>query len=177
MIVPSPNAEHVLTFCKGISKRSPFSVPIEPVVGEPMNECFHIVKEQVITHGGKGIIGWAIWEWPGVLIEAEFHMIWQAPDDSLIDITPKPHTFETITFLPDPKSEYRGRQVDNIRKPLVKSLLVRKYIAAVQALIVEMNKGDLADYHGPVELTPKLEKLRNKMLHLEKRVVDKYGRG
>ena len=148
---PTQIHSHVRSFCLSISDKDPTFVPSKPLPGSPINECFSIVPQHIVTHGGKAHTGWSIWEWPGVMIEAELHMIWESPEGDLMDITPKPIDFDSILFLPDPKKEYRGRQFNNIRKPLVNSLLVRRYIETHNRIFVELNKGDLANYHGEIE--------------------------
>lgn len=128
MIAPDPTEQYVKSFCKGISDIPPVSIPSSPVSDVPLNECFGVVEEHISANGGRGVIGWSIWEWPGVFIEAEFHMVWEAPDKTMVDLTPKPKAFETIIFLPDTKKQYRGRQIDNIRKPLIQSLTVQRFL-------------------------------------------------
>lgn len=39
-----------------------------PVGQQRYEDCFNVVAEQVAGHGGQQIIGWAIWELPGVFI-------------------------------------------------------------------------------------------------------------
>ena len=175
MISPDSQSPHVISFCKGISDSSPVIIPLRPVTDVPLNECFGIVEQHISANGGRGIIGWSIWEWPGIFIEAEFHMVWEAPDKSLIDLTPKPKAFDTVTFLPDPKKQYRGRQIDNIRKPLIKSLTVRRFLDTAKKFHAEMNKGDLANYHGEVKATPKMIKLQNEMARLHMQLISKFG--
>lgn len=175
MIAPDPAKEYVKSFCKGISNMPPVSIPSRPVLDVPFNECFGVVEEHVSVNGGRGVIGWGIWEWPGVFIEAEFHMVWEAPDNTMIDLAPKPKAFEFVTFLPDPKKQYRGRQVDNIRKPLVQSLTVRRFLDTTKRFHAEMNKGELANYHGEVEATPKMIKLQQEMARLQMKIIAKYG--
>ena len=64
-----------------------------------------------------------------MLIEAEFHAVWERPaDGALIDIAQRQLPFTSITFLPDPQRMYGGRQVDNVRKPLNKDPKVRQLI-------------------------------------------------
>ncbi len=62
----------VLRLCKGISESDVRLVPLHPLANKPLNECFSIVPEHIEKHGGSQVIGWAVWEWPKVLIEAEF---------------------------------------------------------------------------------------------------------
>ena len=43
-------------------------------------------------------MGWRIWEWYGVMIEAEFHTIWESSDGILHDITPAPQEIGRTLF-------------------------------------------------------------------------------
>lgn len=166
----------VLRLCRGISESDVRLVPLHPLANKPLNECFSIVPEHIEKHGGSQVIGWAVWEWPKVLIEAEFHCVWRNKEGELIDISPKmPElgNISNITFLPDPKAKYDGRQVNNIRRALTDSLLVRRFIDASNQLFVEMNKGDLADYHGPLELSHRGTKLYNSVNSLRQKIAEK----
>lgn len=170
----NPTDAHVLTFCRGISKAAPISVQVQAIGDEPINECVTIVPKHISTHGGEQLFGWAIWEWPGVFIEAEFHCVWRRPDGEIVDLTPRSIEIEAITFLPDPERKYRGRQIDNIRKPLRDGLLVRRFIAAAEAKFRAMNEGDLADDHGHITMTPKMLDLVNRVNHLYTQLYFKY---
>ncbi|MDA7086518.1 hypothetical protein PH586_09020 [Pseudomonas sp. SA3-5] len=142
----------------------PISVPYEPLAGKPQMECFPIVAEHVALHGGEALIGWAIWEVPGVFIEAEFHSVWKDASGLLHDLTPRSIPFEAILFLPDSTRQYRGRQVDNIRQPLAKDLDVYRYLYLVSRTFELMNAGDLAEQYGEISLPPKAAKEYRKVL-------------
>ncbi|WP_434729570.1 hypothetical protein [Rhizobium binae] len=51
--------------------------------------------------GGTPLHVWTIWELPDALWTAEFHVVWKAPDGSLVDVTPKPDGETSILFVPD----------------------------------------------------------------------------
>ena len=108
--------------------------------------------------GGTMITGWAIWEWPGLSVEAEFHAIWANSTGDLIDLTPNPLVPKQIVFLPDPRTRYEGRQIDNVRKPLVKDNDLIRFLFIFRRQFEIMNKGDLAFQHGPISLPPKAHK-------------------
>ena len=166
---------HIIKFCSSISEGVVRRVSLEPVKGAPLNECFTIVPEYISEHGGEQVIGWAVWEWPKVMLEAEFHCVWRNPEGRLIDLTPKPKDFSEIVFLEDRKKKYTGKQVNNIRRALSDSLTIKKYIETANKIYTEMNKGSLADYHGELEPTPKLMKLYKKMASLQSTLAEKYG--
>lgn len=75
-----------------------------PVVNEPLGLygwCSDGVREKVKQDGGRCIFGWTIWEWPKVLLTAEFHSVWENAEGALLDITPKPRGEPRILFVPD----------------------------------------------------------------------------
>src|SRR5215813_415634 len=77
----------------------PVYVDVRPVDSAPADECFVLVPEHIRRHGGEAVIGWALWEWPSLFVEAEFHSIWRAPDSSFLDISPKKTPSQKILFL------------------------------------------------------------------------------
>lgn len=178
-ISAGPETPHVIDFCSQVVPGSqPVSVEHKPLPGKPQLECFSIVPEHVANNGGKQLTGWAIWETPGVFIEAEFHSVWQDKEGRVIDLTPRPYALETILFVPDASREYRGRQVDNVRKALVDDLDVVRFLHLFRKRFEIMNKGDLADQHGAIELPHKAlkeyRKLDKEMLQLHLRLSRRY---
>jgi hypothetical protein len=110
-------------------------------------ECFQNVAARVAADGGSVQHGWTIWMWPSVLLEAEFHAVWRAPEGDLVDVSPRIAKEDRILFLPDPSRVYAGRQVDNIRQPLSKDDVVKDFIALAEARFWVLNRGDRADAH------------------------------
>lgn len=157
----------VLEFCSGVVPgQPPISVPYEPLANKPLMECFAIVPEHMISHGGKQLTGWAIWESKHI-IEAEYHAVWQDPEGRIIDLTPRPFDVGHITFLEDPSRKYTGRQVDNIRKALVNDFYVTQLLRLMKRRFEILNEGDLAYQHGAISLSPAAER---EYLELEKEV-------
>lgn len=153
----------------------PVQIPCSPPVGAAENDCFLNVQTHVDQHGGELVIGWALWEYPGVFAEAEFHAVWRDPaSGALVDLNPRPLLFSVISFLPDPARKYLGRQVDNIRRPLKNDPLVKQFIYHAQRFFQLTNAGDLADQHGAVEVPAHLfkdvERTRREMERLGKRI-------
>lgn len=165
---------YVRSFCRTVCKNEPLFVPLRPLRNKPINECFRIVPEHVANSGGKQVNGWAIWEWPKVMIEAEFHCVWESPEGSLVDIAPKPFPLDKIVFLPDSHKQYRGRQVNNIRKALTRDKNIYRFIELANLIYVELNKGDLADYHWPVTLKGKTLQLHEEMKHMQLMLSRKF---
>ncbi len=74
-------------------------VPVKPDKYGLFGWCSDGVLEKVIHDGGAVRFGWSIWEWPKILLTAEFHAIWVSPEGELIDITPKPAGETRIVFV------------------------------------------------------------------------------
>ncbi len=104
-------------------------------------DCFNNVERKVADSGGAVAYGWVIWEWPGVLAEAEFHANWLSPDGKLVDVTPKPDGEQQILFLSDPSRRWEGKFVDNIRQAISNTGLVRDLEWVGARLVHEQNKG------------------------------------
>jgi hypothetical protein len=167
---------YVISFCRQIVKKpEPIYIPVRPLNGAPANECFQILPKHIASHGGEQVIGWTIWEWPRVLIEAEFHCIWRRPDNRLLDLTPKSVPVPRILFLPDARRAYRGRQVDNVRKPLDHDPAIRRFCDLATRLHHALNEGELADYHGPVELSEEATRDELEKRELKRVLVRRYG--
>jgi len=143
----------VRSFCKRVTAGSqPLYLDTCPVPGAAIDNCFAVVERQVALRGGERVLGWQIWELPGVMIEAEFHAVWRDPSGTLRDITPKPDGISKILFLPDPGRTYEKRQVNNIRQPLSNTFEVREFIAAADAQFEFMDRGERAHQHGQIAL-------------------------
>lgn len=71
--------------------------------------------------------GWIIWEDPGLLVEAEFHVVWADPGGNLVDVTPKPDGEQRILFVRDSSVIWDfSAPVGNKRKFLVDTLQTRQ---------------------------------------------------
>jgi len=113
-----------------------------------INECPSNVRRHIQSDGGDAITGWQIWEWVGLMIEAEFHQVWRSADGELRDVTPKVLPFPRILFVPDPRLTYDGRQINNIRRALTSDNRVREFIALADRIFAITNSGALAEFHG-----------------------------
>ena len=63
--------------------------------------CSDGVGEKIRHDGGSILFGWVLWEWPAIMLTAEFHSVWVDPSDVIFDITPKPQGEKKILFIPD----------------------------------------------------------------------------
>jgi len=135
-------------------------------------ECFENVRRNIEIRGGSAVHGWLIWRWPNVLVEAEFHCVWQSPSGELEDVTPRPGGVGTVMFVMDPQRAYEGISVDNIRIPLKDDKLVRDFIRCFELKFKVLNRGHRATQHGLIsipaaEIAPiaQLAGLTEAMLH------------
>ncbi|WP_148715025.1 hypothetical protein [Chitinolyticbacter meiyuanensis] len=118
-------------------------LPCAPLQGALQNERFAVVDAQVRQHGGRAQYGWAIWERPGVYIEAEFHAVWCNSAGQWIDIAPRAMQGPPILFLPDPCRTYQGRQVNNVRKVLTRDEDVEQLFAVLDRMFMLANEAEL----------------------------------
>lgn len=119
----------IIELCNSIiPEQVPYYVEVSPTSWSIISECFHNVDKMVRLHGGKKIMGRAIWQWANIMIEAEAHAIWESPDGNQIDITPNSYHENKILFLCDANLTYKGISIRNIRKALTQSPLVQELI-------------------------------------------------
>ena len=123
-----------------LQKSSGVYIDVEPELDAEILECIPNVRNKINTDGGKEVLGWQIWK-TDILIEAEFHSIWQSPNGTLKDITPKQEKIEKILFFPDERLIYDGSQKDNIRCNFTENRLVDDFIQLSETLFKILNKG------------------------------------
>ncbi|MBI3200091.1 MAG: zinc chelation protein SecC [Myxococcales bacterium] len=151
--VPNPEVAHVVDLAAGICEGArPLLVQVEPRNDATLLDCFPVVDRQVQLHGGEVCCGWRIWERPSVLIEAEFHAVWQKPNGDLLDLTPNQLGAERILFLPDATRQYEGRQVNNVRRALRNDPEIHRFIQTCDAEFEFLNRGERALQHGAITL-------------------------
>lgn len=134
-----------------------------PHWAQPMECIGNVTKAIEQAGGGEAVYGWSLWEtFPDLLMEAELHSLWRDQEGTLHDVTPKelPLLEPRTVFLPDPSLRYEGRQIENIRVPLVDDQLIRSLIRIKERKFAAFNEGELANYHGPVVATPELNRVR-----------------
>ena len=130
-------------------------------------DCFPVVEAYVGAHGGQSVIGWQLWEWPGLYLEAEFHAVWRSPTGQLLDLTPKEIPVHTILFLEDPTRPYGGRRRRNEMFPLSGNPVIAEFIQACNEAESIVDLGERALHTGPIKMTP-LEKVRYGQLMQQK---------
>lgn len=99
---PPTVTSDALDFCADIAPGHPVFVDVAPTPMARPGWCFANVADVVAKKGGSAYHGWTIWGAPGLWYNAEFHVVWKTPDDTLIDVTPKVDGEKFIMFLPDP---------------------------------------------------------------------------
>lgn len=143
----------ILTLARGLVQQPQLRfLRVSAVPGAALNECFEAVEKQVLECGGEVVYGWQVWEWPLVMVEAEFHAVWCSPEGELIDITPKGNSAIEILFLVDPERTYEGRQVSNVRHPLSADRRVIELIKVCEAEYEFMNRGSRSEQHGEIAI-------------------------
>ena len=147
-ITPPEISPAVLKFVEQFNTATaPVYVPARPSLGEPVNDCFNVVARRIASEGGSIEHGWAIWEWPTIMLEGEFHAVWLSPAGERVDIAPKPELrIGRILFLPDRSRRFEGQRVYNRRTPIRDNAAVRAFIRVSQELD-EMLGTDLAPSH------------------------------
>lgn len=139
----------------------PVLVSVRPLPGAPPDECFPLVEAYSKRWGGSSVLGWTLWEFPSLFVEAEFHAVWQSPANELIDITAKRTVTERIFFLPDPARPYEGRQVNNVRRPLSADPRLLRYLQTFDEKFDILNRGKRMEQHGLIELSAdEVERMR-----------------
>jgi len=152
-VTPAVLSPPLISLCQEIVPGcTPIYVDVHPTQGQPSDECFQVVEDQVRTEGGTAVYGWSLWEMPTLYIEAEFHVIWRSPSGELLDIALKKSPIQCILFLIDPVRRYEGCQVNNIRKPLNKHPAVVGFLKTFDEEFELMNRGERAYQHGEIEL-------------------------
>ena len=124
----------IVALCHQLSPgEKPIYIAITPASGSECGYCFQAVLSQIDRTGGRMQTGWAIWEWPGVYIEAEHHAVYQPPSGpSWVDVTPSSTPGESRRlFLPDDAATYdncaKALRRDNERRPLTNDPHVREF--------------------------------------------------
>lgn len=125
---------------------------VRPVAGASVNECFPNVEARIAASDGRMLCGWQIWEWPHILVEAEFHAVWLSPDGEMVEVTPKQNAEDVILFVPDHSLSYAGAAKDNVRIAVRDDLLVHHFIRTAQAIFEVLNRGERSGAYGYISV-------------------------
>jgi hypothetical protein len=150
---PRAISEPIKQLCISLVDDSqPVFLNVTPVETGGVNDCFAIVNKRLKEDGGSVCYGWQIWEWPRVMIEAEFHAVWKDDAGILHELTPKQLPVNRVLFVPDPSRVYEGKQINNVRRPLSSEHDVADFIRASEAEHEFLNRGARAEQHGQLIL-------------------------
>ena len=153
MTTPSAITPQILALSERLGKGLvPEFVQVDTHSNAIENDCFIDVAKKCESNGGESVIGWQIWELPGILIEAEFHAVWRSPSGKLQDVSHKRNRETSILFVADPSRTYAGIRLDNVRVAICSEPLVHEFIRACENLHQAIVKQYGADYLGEVEV-------------------------
>lgn len=159
----------------------PAYIAITPTAESECGYCFQAVLAQIKRAGGRMQTGWALWEWPGVYIEAEHHAVYEPPSGPpWIDVTPSSTPGESRRlFIPDDSATYEDGENalrrDNERRPLTHNPNVREFcqLAAERTAIMNTVGG-----YGLVSVSgakaQRLLLIQRRMLALQEDLVTRF---
>jgi hypothetical protein len=174
-MLPDPAAEHTLKFVhENWPSQTPRWISVEPADWAAEHACVEVVDRLVQEQGGARLLGWMLWEWPNVFIEGEFHAIWQRPDGTVTDPTPKKPPLSAILFVLDPTAQITTWQKENVRKPLKHRREILDYLDIKGRIHRAINKGQEA-YMPTFTHTPYIEDLFRKEHEILQRLIKKVG--
>lgn len=154
MTVPDEYVFEIKQFTmRELGGNNPQYVNIIPSPDARIQDCGNNVEEAVQRLGGRTVKGWRIWWIPGVLFEAQAHVIWERPDGELQDVTPTLDGEVQSLFVEDDSiSELPGR--DSIPSKyfnIVGHPVVDDFIAAAQEHSRLLDRGKVAELILPCE--------------------------
>ncbi len=124
---PLSVSKRLQSICAEVSPgHDPVFIDIEPLPEFPPDNCFFNVAEMVEREGGESVFGWAIYEWPRVWHEFQFHAVWRDCDGTYHDVTPRRDNEKVVLFLPS-DIEFAGSPVSSrwflmTNRPQVKAI-------------------------------------------------------
>lgn len=133
--VPKRITKEIEEMCHEINPdRQPIYLTVDSKLSASNEEdCLENVARKIMKDGGNFQFGWAIWEWPEVMLEAEFWAVWVNHDGQWVDVTPRARG-EKVLFIADDKTKFEGKPIDSIVKPLIEHPLVLQYIELNQRI-------------------------------------------
>lgn len=138
-------------------------------------DCIENVARKIMKDGGDFQFGWAIWEWPEVMLEAEFWVVWVNHDGQLIDVTPRGRG-ERILFIADNETKFEGKPINSILKPIIEHPLVLQYIE-INERIWQRTDELTAEGKSDMDICEAVVPLINMKDALEKEIDEKISGG
>lgn len=178
--VPKKITKEIEQICREINPDTqPLYIAVDcNVAVSEQEDCFVNVARKIMQDGGDFQFGWAIWEWPMVMLEAEFWAVWVHDDGTMLDITPRGRG-EKILFIPDDKTKLTGKPVDSIIKALIDHPLVLQYIEVNRLIwqktdaLTEAGKSDLEICD---EVSPLIDQKDALEIEIEEKITGGVGR-
>ena len=153
LTTPRVISDVIMELCRElVNNPKPRFMQVTPVEHAGANDCFPVIEQHVQEYGGSICYGWQIWEWPGEMVQAEFHAVWRDSDGELHDLTPKQVPVDRILFLPDPEEVYEVTLINNVRRALSTGSDVEAFIKALDHEYEFMNRGARINQHGEIIL-------------------------
>ena len=128
---PTALSPKIAEFCQTlVPGQQAVFVPVQPAEGAGRNYPLENAANCAAQFGGATVLGWCIWERPGINLHAAFHAVWKAWNGELIDVSPKPNGEDRILFLPDPRLVWTGQRIEGHVATLLHWREVQDYLAA-----------------------------------------------
>lgn len=138
IITPRSVHRFVQQLCaKVIPGATPLFVEVVPDDDARIDECFFNVAKKCETSAGRIQYGWAIWENPGLFVEAEFHAVWMSETEDYLDVTPHANNVRKILFLQDNHNvfdESSTTRPENVRLPEIDHPWISEFFNVFSAL-------------------------------------------
>ncbi len=171
MTTPAAIGDSIKALQKAFNLKEEASwVEVVPRHDSVLDDCYMDVERQVKECGGALVYGWQVWEWPNVMIEAEFHAIWQTPEGKFIDVTKKRDGETRIVFIPDPTRKYEQKQIDNLRLALWNHSLVHEYISTCEKIHRHFDENRVSELASNVDAV-EMSKLYARKSDLQAKLV------
>ena len=159
---PKRISPEILTFCLDeIGVRQPTFIPVIPTFDSAHGMCYDNALTEVERNGGEVVIGWLIWELPGLYLTAERHAVVKR-EDRLRDVTPTILGERKVLFVPT--DEDRVAYEPNKYRPLAKHPLLDKFVSLQARNLALSMEGRFSSFEfrrNDAEATSALERYRS----------------
>lgn len=166
LIVPHADAKSVIKLKERLGTNdSAVRVRVATEPAERERDCYANVRNRIKRTGtGRMQLGWAIWKWDDLYIEAEPHAILDPGEgEPWIDCTPHDQSPQEILFVPNDKTYDFSTQAleDNIRVPLRDDPRVEKALRLYSEKIALWNTVPGVDIRLPKGVAERAQRLQD----------------
>lgn len=105
-------------------------IPIKPLPNMTAQNCFENVQQVINDHGGNAVYGWDVYIHPRLMIELEFHCVWQDNDGKLHDVSPRSQNTPASLFLHDKTMGKSDIPTANRMYPITSDPLLIRFVKA-----------------------------------------------